>query len=112
MIDAVPGLSSVSVDHREINQTFGSKNIVVVSADSSGALSTDPNAFAEYLIKVGYSVNQWEPTSGLQVILSDYDGPSLVDALKSEGGDGVVQESSGPGEFFITSGVLKSRYGR
>lgn len=112
MIDAVPGLSSASIDHREIDQTFGSKNIVVVSADSDRAPSTDPTALAEYLIKVGYSVNQWEPSSGLQVVLSNYDGPSLVNALKSDGVNGVVQESSAPGEFFITAGILKSRYGK
>lgn len=62
---------------------MGAKNIVVVTATSD--LSTVPAALAEYLVEVGYSVNEWEPSSGLQVVVNDYRGESLAETLTKDG---------------------------
>lgn len=112
IIDAVPGLTQASVKHREIDETFGSKNIVVVSAKASGTLSANPSQLAQYLIEVGYSVNAWEPSSGLQVVINGYEGGPLIAALQDDGFTDVVQGTSEPGEFFVTAGVLKSKFGK
>jgi uncharacterized lipoprotein YajG len=112
IIDAVPGLARASIDRREVDGTFGSKNIVVVSATASRDVSTDPAALAEYLIEVGYSVNEWEPSSGLQVVVNEYRGEALAEALTNDGVDGVVKGTTAPGEFFVTAGVLRSKYGK
>lgn len=112
IIDAVPGLSQASVEHREIDETFGSKNIVVVSAKASGVLPDHPSQLAQYLIQVGYSVNAWGPSSGLQVVIDGYEGAPLITALQGDGFTDVVQGTSAPGEFFVTAGVLESKYGK
>lgn len=112
-IDRVPGLGGVTINRREISETFGSSSIVIVDArvvdghdDVGGA------QLARYLLAAAYSVHEWIPTAGVRIVLHGYEAEPLGQGLQDAGWDGVVWEPSDPGQVFVNGTVLENEFGR
>jgi predicted small secreted protein len=112
-IDRVPGVSGVTINRREISETFGSLSIVIVDARVVGGHDDVGGVqLARYLLAAAYSVHNWKPTAGVRIVLHGYDGTSLGRALQDAGWDGVVWEPSDPGRVFVNGKVLENEFGR